>query len=116
LAHPVRARRLLLSAAGHARGKAQRFELVRLVESGEEVTYEMTKPDGSRGRNTDMLTFKGDRIGWAEVYLRLTSNYFQTRTSSIHDGASGRSLGVKRSGPGWFSAADVASRGGRRGG
>jgi hypothetical protein len=71
---------------------------VRLAESGEEVivTYEMTKPDGNRGRNTDMLTFKGDQIGWAEVYLRLISNYFQTRPSSIHDGASGRSLGVKR--------------------
>src|SRR2546423_15242061 len=44
-------------------GRGQEFEFVRLVESGDEVivTYEMKKPDGSRGRNTEILTFKGDQ-------------------------------------------------------
>jgi ketosteroid isomerase-like protein len=52
-------------------GRGHEFEFVRLVESGEEVivTYEMTKPDGSRARNTEVLTFDGDRIREAEVYF-----------------------------------------------
>ena len=52
-------------------GQGQQFDFVRLVESGDEVivTYEMTKPDGSRGRNTEVLTFSGDRISRTEVYF-----------------------------------------------
>ena len=52
-------------------GRGQRFDFVRLVEDGEEVivTYEMTGRDGSRGRNTEVLTFAGDRIRRAEVYF-----------------------------------------------
>jgi ketosteroid isomerase-like protein len=52
-------------------GQGQRFDFVRLVEDGEEVivTYEMTGRDGSRGRNTEVLTFSGDRIRRAEVYF-----------------------------------------------
>jgi hypothetical protein len=44
---------------------------VRLVEIGDEVivTYEMTRRDGGRGRNTEILTFDGDRITGAEVYF-----------------------------------------------
>ena len=44
---------------------------MRLVETGNEVivTYEMTKPDGGKGRNTEILTFDGDRISGAEVYF-----------------------------------------------
>jgi ketosteroid isomerase-like protein len=47
------------------------FEFVRLVESGDEVivTYESTKTDGSRFRNTEILTFDGDKISTAEVYF-----------------------------------------------
>jgi ketosteroid isomerase-like protein len=43
----------------------------RLIESGDEVvvTYEGTRPDGSRFRNTEVLTFAGDRIRRAEVYF-----------------------------------------------
>jgi hypothetical protein len=35
---------------------------VRLAESEDEVivTYEMKGPDGARGRNTEILTFKGE--------------------------------------------------------
>jgi hypothetical protein len=33
------------------------------------VTYEMTARDGTRGRNTEVLTFAGDRIRRAEVYF-----------------------------------------------
>jgi ketosteroid isomerase-like protein len=52
-------------------GQRQQFEFVRLVEAGDEVivTYEMTRPDGGRGRNTEILTFEDDRITDAEVYF-----------------------------------------------
>jgi SnoaL-like domain len=52
-------------------GRRQRFEFVRLLESGDEVivTYEMTQPGGKTGRNTEVLTFSGDRVCRAEVYF-----------------------------------------------
>jgi ketosteroid isomerase-like protein len=47
------------------------YEFVRLVESGDEVivTYQATKTGGRRFRNTEVLTFDGDRICKAEVYF-----------------------------------------------
>ena len=47
------------------------FEFVRLFEAGDEVvvTYEATTTDGRRFRNTEVLTFEGDRIRRAEVYF-----------------------------------------------
>ena len=47
------------------------FEFKRLIESGDEVvvTYESTKTDGKRFRNTEVLTFAGDKICRAEVYF-----------------------------------------------
>ena len=50
------------------------FELTRLIESGDEVvvTYESTKSDGSRFRNTEVLTFEGDKLRRAEVYFGWT--------------------------------------------
>jgi ketosteroid isomerase-like protein len=47
------------------------FELVRLIESGDEVvvTYESTKTDGKRFRNTEIHTFEGDKIRRTEVYF-----------------------------------------------
>jgi ketosteroid isomerase-like protein len=47
------------------------FEFKRLVETGDEVvvTYEATRVDGSRFRNTEVLTFTGDKISRAEVYF-----------------------------------------------
>jgi ketosteroid isomerase-like protein len=47
------------------------YEFVRLIESGDEVvvTYDGTKTDGSRFRNTEVLTFDGDRISRVEVYF-----------------------------------------------
>lgn len=47
------------------------FEFDRLVEVGDEVvvTYETTKIDGGRFRNTEVLTFQGDKICKAEVYF-----------------------------------------------
>lgn len=47
------------------------FEFVRLVEAGDEVivTYERVKPDGTRGRNTEVFTFDGDLIRRVEVYF-----------------------------------------------
>lgn len=49
----------------------QEFEFVRLLESGDEVvvTYEMRRSDGGRGRNTEVLTFKGEKLIEAEVYF-----------------------------------------------
>jgi ketosteroid isomerase-like protein len=47
------------------------FEFKRLIEAGDEVvvTYESTKTDGRRFRNTEVLTFAGDKISKAEVYF-----------------------------------------------
>jgi ketosteroid isomerase-like protein len=48
------------------------FDFVRLVENGDEVivTYESTKSDGRRFRNTEVLTFTADdRLTRAEVYF-----------------------------------------------
>jgi uncharacterized membrane protein YkvA (DUF1232 family) len=53
-------------------GQGQTFELVRLLEAGDEVvaTYEMVRPDGGRGRNTEVFTFgEDDRITRVEVYF-----------------------------------------------
>jgi ketosteroid isomerase-like protein len=47
------------------------FEFKRLIESGDEVvvTYESTKTDGARFRNTEVLTFDGVKIRQVEVYF-----------------------------------------------
>jgi ketosteroid isomerase-like protein len=47
------------------------FEYLRLVDIGEEVlvTYECTRADGSRFRNTEVMTFDGDMIARTEVYF-----------------------------------------------
>jgi ketosteroid isomerase-like protein len=52
-------------------GMGGTFEFVRLIEHGDEVvvTYEYTRADGGRGRNTEVLTFRGDRVCRAEVYF-----------------------------------------------
>jgi hypothetical protein len=53
-------------------GQGQKFDFVRLVEVGDEVivTYELRRPDGTGGRNTEILTFdRSDRIVRAEVYF-----------------------------------------------
>jgi ketosteroid isomerase-like protein len=49
----------------------QAFEFERLVESANEVvvTYNATRTDGSRFRNTEVLTFEGEKIARAEVYF-----------------------------------------------
>lgn len=52
-------------------GSIAAFDLVRLIEHGDEVvvTYEATRADGSRFRNTEVLGFDGDRVVRAEVYF-----------------------------------------------
>ncbi|MGH2940060.1 MAG: nuclear transport factor 2 family protein [Solirubrobacterales bacterium] len=52
-------------------GSLTEFEFVRLLEAGDEVvvTYEATRTDGSRFRNTEVLTFDGDKQVRAEVYF-----------------------------------------------
>ena len=48
------------------------FALKRIIEHGNQlvVTYEATKTDGKRFRNTEILTFDGDKIAVAELYFR----------------------------------------------
>jgi ketosteroid isomerase-like protein len=50
-------------------GQGQEFE--RLLEAGDEVivTYVMRRGDGGRGRNTEVLTFKDEKLAGAEVYF-----------------------------------------------
>ena len=52
-------------------GHIESFEFKRLVEADDEVvvTYESTRTDGSRFRNTEVLAFDGDKIRKAEVYF-----------------------------------------------
>jgi ketosteroid isomerase-like protein len=52
-------------------GNIEHFEFERLVEVGEEVlvTYESTRTDGTRFRNTEILTIPGEKISKAEVYF-----------------------------------------------
>ena len=47
------------------------FAFLRLIESGDEVvvTYECTKTGGGRFRNTEVLTFSGEKIARVEVYF-----------------------------------------------
>jgi ketosteroid isomerase-like protein len=47
------------------------FEFKRLEQLGDEVlvTYEAERVDGSRFRNTEILTFAGDQLTLAEVYF-----------------------------------------------
>jgi hypothetical protein len=52
-------------------GNLKDVKYVRIIEKSDEiiVTHEYTKPDGSRGRNTDIVTFEGDKIIRLEVYF-----------------------------------------------
>ena len=47
------------------------FDFKRVYERGDEVlvTYEAERSDGSRFRNTEILTFSGDQIVLVEVYF-----------------------------------------------
>jgi ketosteroid isomerase-like protein len=52
--------------------RIESFDFIRLVEVGDRevlVTYESTKTDGSRFRNTEILTFDGDQVSKVEVYF-----------------------------------------------
>ena len=52
-------------------GSGTTFDFVRMIESGDEVvvTYHGTRDDGSRFRNTEVLTFEGNRVVEIEVYF-----------------------------------------------
>jgi hypothetical protein len=52
-------------------GNLKDIEYVRVIENGDEViiTHEYVKPGGARGRNTDIITFDGDKIARLEVYF-----------------------------------------------
>jgi hypothetical protein len=47
------------------------FDFARLAEVGDEVliTYEATRADGSRFRNTEVMTFRGEQVCRVEVYF-----------------------------------------------
>lgn len=47
------------------------IKYVRVIENADEVviTHEYVKPDGAKGRNTDIITFNGDKIVRLEVYF-----------------------------------------------
>jgi ketosteroid isomerase-like protein len=52
-------------------GHIDAFEFTRLFEAGDEaiVTYECTRDDGTRFRNTEIMTFDGDKVSSVEVYF-----------------------------------------------
>jgi ketosteroid isomerase-like protein len=47
------------------------FDVKRLFEQGDEVfiTYEATRTDGTRFRNSEVMTFDGDKVCRVEVYF-----------------------------------------------
>jgi ketosteroid isomerase-like protein len=57
-------------------GKGGVLKFIRLIESGDEVvvTYEAGKPNGSKGVNTEILTFDRDKLRRAEVYFGWSTN------------------------------------------
>ena len=52
-------------------GQGQKFNFLRLIEHDDEVvvTYEMKKPNGEKGRNTEILRIKDNKIASVEVYF-----------------------------------------------
>ena len=52
-------------------GQGQEFNFLRLIEHDDKVvaTYEMTKPNGEKGRNTEILRIKNNKILSVEVYF-----------------------------------------------
>ena len=52
-------------------GHLRRFDYKRLVAAGDDVvvTYEAERTDGTRFRNTEVLTFAGGRLTGTEVYF-----------------------------------------------
>lgn len=52
-------------------GRLGTFAFERMIEVGDEViaTYEAVRSDGSSFRNTEVLTFRGERISRIEVYF-----------------------------------------------
>jgi ketosteroid isomerase-like protein len=52
-------------------GSVTEFSFERLFEHGDEVfvTYEATRKDGSRFRNSEVLTFRGEELVKVEVYF-----------------------------------------------
>jgi hypothetical protein len=52
-------------------GQGGKIDFVRFIESDDEVvvTYESSHPNGSKGRNTEIIGFDGDEISNVEVYF-----------------------------------------------
>ena len=52
-------------------GRGQKFKFLRLIEHDDEVvvTYKMMKPNGDKGRNTEILRIKDNKIIGVEVYF-----------------------------------------------
>jgi hypothetical protein len=48
---------------------SSRPDRVEIARDEVVVTYEVTRPDGSRFRNTEVLTFDGEQIAKVEVYF-----------------------------------------------
>ena len=51
--------------------QGQKFKFLRLIEHDDEVvvTYELTKRNGEKGRNTEILRVKDNKIISVEVYF-----------------------------------------------
>jgi ketosteroid isomerase-like protein len=51
--------------------RTERYDFARLIDSGDElvVTYDATTTEGTRFRNTEVFTFRDDRVIRIEVYF-----------------------------------------------
>jgi len=63
----------ILSDAVPEPGRVKSSNFLRLIEHDDEVvaTYEITKPNGEKGRNTEILRIKDNKILSVEVYFGL---------------------------------------------
>lgn len=52
-------------------GHGQEYDFVRVMEYGNVVviTYELRHTNGTKGRNTEIFTFSGEKIQQVEVYF-----------------------------------------------
>jgi hypothetical protein len=69
---PTRGSTVTATLSGAGPGRGGEFDVVRMIESGDEVvvTYESNASGGGRGRNTEVFTFDDDdKITRTEVYF-----------------------------------------------
>lgn len=71
---PLLTRKTYFERCWPGAGKKQLFDFIRLIEHDSDVivTYELSAPGADKGRNTEIFTFKRDKVARVEVYFGWT--------------------------------------------